>query len=107
MVSLGGSNVNRNKLCLALLALTALIVAPVSAIVNFTPPVAPMVIAEGNPIPPPLPPVMIADGNPIPPPLPPVMVADGNPIPPPLPPVMVADGNPIPPPLPPAAAFTV
>ena len=82
---------NRNKLCLALLALTALIVAPVSAIVNFTPPVAP---------------VMFAEGSPIPPPMPPVMVAEGSPIPPPMPPVMFAEGSPIPPPMPPAAAFT-
>jgi hypothetical protein len=104
MLSLGGSNVNRNKLCVALLALAALIVAPVGAIVNFNHKVN---IAEGNPIPPPVPPVMVAEGNPIPPPVPPVMVAEGNPIPPPVPPVMVAEGNPIPPPVPPVAAFIV
>ena len=49
MVSLGGSNVNSNKLCLAFLALAALIVAPVSAIVNFNDKVN---IAEGTPLPP-------------------------------------------------------
>jgi len=80
MVSLGGSNVNRNKLCATLLAFAALIVTPVSVIVNFNNKVS---IAEGNPLPP-LPPVMVAEGNPLPP-LPPVMVAEGNPLPP-LPP---------------------
>jgi hypothetical protein len=83
MVTLGGSNVNRNKLCLALLALTALIVTPVSAVVNFSHKV---VIAEGTPIPPPVPPVLVAEGTPIPPPVPPVLVAEGTPIPPPVPP---------------------
>jgi hypothetical protein len=82
MVSLGGSNVNRNQSRLAVLALAALIVAPVSAIVNFNHKVN---VAEGNPLPP-LPPVMVAEGNPLPP-LPPTLVAEGNPLPP-LPPVM-------------------
>jgi hypothetical protein len=104
MLSPGGSNVNRNKLCVALLALTALIVTPVTAIVNFNHKVN---IAEGNPIPSPIPPVMVAEGNPIPSPIPPVMVAEGNPIPSPLPPVMVAEGNPIPSPIPPVTAFIV
>ena len=94
---------NRNKLYVALLVLAALIVTPLSVIVNFSK----VNIAEGNPIPPPVPPVIVAEGNPIPPPVPPVMIAEGNPIPPPVPPVMVAEGNPIPPPVPPAAAFIV
>jgi hypothetical protein len=112
MVPLGGSNVNRNKLCVALLALAALIVTPVSAIVNFNnkvniaegnplpPPVPPVLIAEGSPIPP-VPPVLIAEGSPIPP-VPPVLIAEGSPIPP-VPPVLIAEGSPIPP-VPPAAA---
>ena len=98
MVSPGGSNVNRNKLCLALLALTALIVAPVSAIVNFNNNVN---VAEGSPIPP-VPPMLVAEGSPIPP-VPPTLVAEGSPIPP-VPPTLVAEGSPIPP-VPPAAAF--
>lgn len=102
MVSLGGSNVNRNKLCIALLVLAALIVSPVSAIVNFNHKVN---IAEGTPIPPPKPPILIAEGTPIPPPKPPVMIAEGTPIPPPKPPVMIAEGTPIPPPKPPVIAF--
>jgi hypothetical protein len=56
MVSLGGSNVNRNKLCLVVLAVAALIVTPASAIVNFNNNVN---IAEGNPLPP-HPPVTVA-----------------------------------------------
>lgn len=95
---------NRDKLCVALLALAAVIVTPVIAIVNFNHKVN---IAEGNPIPPPVPPVLVAEGNPIPPPVPPVLVAEGNPIPPPVPPILVAEGNPIPPPVPPAVAFSV
>jgi hypothetical protein len=91
MVSPGGSNVNRNKSCLAFLALGVLIVSPVGAIVNFNT----VKIVEGNPIPPPVPPVMVAEGNPLPP-LPPTMVAEGNPLPP-LPPTIVAEGNPLPP----------
>ena len=87
---------NRNKLCVALLALAALIVTPLSAIVNFNNKVR---IAEGNPLPPPIPPAMVAEGNPLPP-LPPVMVAEGNPLPP-LPPAILTEGNPLPP-LPPA-----
>ena len=79
---------NRNKLCLAILAIAALIVTPVSAVVNFSHK------------------VNIAEGTPIPPPMPPVMVAEGTPIPPPMPPVLVAEGTPIPPPMPPSAAFT-
>jgi hypothetical protein len=94
--------VNRNKLCLALLALAALIVTPTSAIVNFSDKVN---IAEGTPIAPPVPPVIVAEGSPIPPPIPPVIVAEGSPIPPPIPPVIVAEGSPIPPPVPPVAAF--
>ena len=104
MVSLGGSNVNRKQLCIALLALAALIVAPVSAIVNFN---HHLNIAEGSPIPPPVPPVMVAEGSPIPPPVPPVLVAEGSPIPPPVPPVLIAEGSPIPPPVPPVAAFII
>ena len=69
MVILGGSNVNRNKLCLATLAIAALIVTPVSAVVNFSHKV---VIAEGTPIHPAVPPVLVAEGAPIPPPVPPV-----------------------------------
>jgi hypothetical protein len=92
MVSPGGSNVNRNKSCLAFLALGVLIVAPLGAIVNFNNTVN---IVEGNPIPPPVPPVMVAEGNPLPP-LPPTIVAEGNPLPP-LPPTIVAEGNPLPP----------
>jgi hypothetical protein len=84
MVNLGGSNVNRNKLCLVFLALAALIVTPAGAIVNFNDQVN---VAEGAPIPPPVPPVMVNEGAPIPPPVPPVMVAEGAPIPPPVPPV--------------------
>ena len=68
MVSLGGSNVNRNRLYVALLAFAALIVTPLSGIVNFN---GKVTIAEGTPIPPPVPPVMIAEGTPIPPPVPP------------------------------------
>jgi hypothetical protein len=83
--------VNRNKLCLAFLALAALIVAPVSAIVNFNNNVN---VAEGSPIPPPVP-LLVAEGNPLPP-HPPVLVAEGNPLPP-HPPVLVAEGNPLPP----------
>jgi hypothetical protein len=112
MVSLGGSNVNRNQSRLAVLALAALIVAPVSAIVNFNhnvnvaegspiPPVPPGLVAEGSPIPP-VPPGLVAEGSPIPP-VPPTLVAEGSPIPP-VPPVLVAEGSPIPP-VPPAAAF--
>jgi hypothetical protein len=66
MVSLGGSNVNRNQLRLAVLALAAvaaLIVAPVSAIVNFNHGVD---TAEGSPLPP-HPPVLVAEGSPLPP----------------------------------------
>jgi hypothetical protein len=100
MVSLGGSNVNRNKLCVALLALAALIVTPVSAVVNFNNKVN---IAEGNPLPP-LPPAILTEGNPLPP-LPPVVVAEGNPLPP-LPPTLVAEGNPLPP-LPPGLTVAV
>jgi hypothetical protein len=114
MVSLGGSNVNRNKLCVALLALAALIVTPVSAVVNFNnkvsigegnplPPLPPSILTEGNPLPP-LPPAMVAEGNPLPP-LPPVVVAEGNPLPP-LPPTLVAEGNPLPP-LPPKLTVVV
>jgi hypothetical protein len=89
MVSLGGSNVNRNKLYVALLVLAGLIVTPLSVIVNFNHKVN---IAEGNPIPPPVrPPLLVAEGNPIPPPVrPPVMVAEGNPIPPPVRPPVAA-----------------
>jgi len=94
---------NRKELCVALLALAALIVAPVSPIVNFN---HHLNIAEGSPIPPPVPPVMVAEG-PIPPPVPPVLVAEGSPIPPPVPPVLIAEGSPIPPPVPPVAPFIV
>jgi hypothetical protein len=97
MVSPGGSTVNR-KIYLALLALAALIVAPVSAIVNFNHNVN---VAEGSPIPP-VPPGLVAEGSPIPP-VPPGLVAEGSPIPP-VPPTLVAEGSPIPP-VPPAAAF--
>jgi hypothetical protein len=91
MVSLGGSNVNRNKLHLAVLALAALaasIVAPVSAIVNFNHKVD---IAEGSPLPPPppKPPVIVAEGSPLPP-HPPVLVAEGSPLPPHPPAVFVS-----------------
>jgi hypothetical protein len=75
---------NRKELRVALLALAALIVAPVGAIVNFN---RHLNVAEGSPIPPPGPPVMIAEGSPIPPPVPPVLVAEGSPIPPPVPPL--------------------
>jgi hypothetical protein len=80
MVSLGGSNVNRNKLCVAVLALTALMIAPVLAIVNFNTKVN---VVEGAPIPPPVP-WVVAEGAPIPPPVP-WIVAEGAPIPPPVP----------------------
>jgi hypothetical protein len=70
--------VNRNKLCLAFLALAPLIVAPVCTIVNFNNKVT---MAEGSPISPRVPPVMVAEGNPLPP-HPPVLVAEGNPLPP-------------------------
>lgn len=93
---------NRNKLCVALLALAALIVTPVSAIVNFNNKVN---LAEGSPLPPPVPPVMVAEGSPLPPPVPPTMVAEGSPLPPPVPPAMIAEGSPLPPPVPPAVAF--
>jgi hypothetical protein len=99
MVSSRRFTVNR-KLYLALLALAALIVTPVSAIVNFNNKVN---IAEGNPLPP-LPPAIVAEGNPLPP-LPPAIVAEGNPLPP-LPPARVAEGNPLPP-LPPQLAVFV
>jgi hypothetical protein len=78
--------VNRNKLCVVVLALTALIIAPVSAIVNFNTKVN---IAEGAPIPPPVP-WVVAEGAPIPPPVP-WVVAEGAPIPPPVP-WVVAEG---------------
>jgi hypothetical protein len=79
MVTLGGSNVNRNKLYVALLVLAALIVAPLNVIVNFNNKVN---IAEGAPIPPPVhPPVLVAEGAPIPPPVhPPVLVAASHPV---------------------------
>jgi hypothetical protein len=93
--------VNRYKLCVALLALAALIVTPASGIVNFINKVS---IAEGNPIPPPVP-WVVAEGNPIPPPVP-WVVAEGNPIPPPVP-WVVAEGSPMPPPAPPVAVFIV
>jgi hypothetical protein len=86
MVSLGGSNVNRNKLYVALLVLAALIVTPLSVIVNFNNKVN---IAEGNPLPPPVP-WVVAEGNPLPPPVP-WVVAEGNPLPPPVP-WVVAEG---------------
>jgi hypothetical protein len=92
MVSPGGSTVNR-KIYLALLALAALIVAPVSAIVNFNNNVN---VAEGNPLPP-TPPAILAEGNP----LPPTPPAEGNP----LPPTPPAEGNPLPPTPPQLAVF--
>jgi len=98
--------VNRNKLYVALLVLAALIVTPLSVIVNFNNKVN---IAEGAPIPPPVHlPVLVAEGAPIPPPVHlPVLVAEGAPIPPPVHlPVLVAEGAPIPPPVhPPATRF--
>ena len=63
MVSLGGSNVNRIKLSVALLALAALMVTPLNVIVNFN---SKVIVAEGNPLPP-HPPVLVAEGNPLPP----------------------------------------
>jgi hypothetical protein len=56
--------------------LAALIVAPVSAIVNFNHKVN---MAEGSPLPP-HPPVLVAEGSPLPP-HPPVLVAEGSPLP--------------------------
>lgn len=84
------------KIYLALLALAVLIVAPVSAIVNFNNNVN---VAEGNPLPP-TPPAMVAEGNPLPP-IPPAILAEGNP----LPPTPPAEGNPLPPTPPQLAVF--
>lgn len=93
---------NRNKLCIALLGIAALIVTPVSAIVNFSSKVN---IAEGSPLPPPVPPTILTEGSPLPPPVPPALVAEGSPLPPPVPPAILAEGSPLPPPVPPAATF--